>query len=139
MKIDIKAEIEKIFYIGGFNCAETTISVIMKSGVIDTDAKLIKMMTGFGGGMTRGYLCGSVVAAVSALGFLYGRTNKEQSREISKEVINRYLDQFIKGYGTVQCGALIRDFETKTEAQYAFCKKVIEFSLQAFFQCVKVS
>lgn len=137
MNVSIKDEIEKRFYIGGFNCAETTLSILIETGAIDADKNIIKMMTGFGGGMTKGYLCGSVIAATSALGLLYGRTSPEQSREVSKDIVNQYMDTFLKEYKTVQCGELISHLEKKTEGQYTFCKKIIETSVNAFFNVIK--
>jgi C_GCAxxG_C_C family probable redox protein len=134
---NIKEEIDKIFYIGGLNCAETTMRILLDSGAVEQDEKLVKMMTGFGGGMTRGYVCGSVVAAVSALNLLYGRTDPEQSREASKEAVNEYLEIMLKSFETVQCGELTARLSAKTEEQYQFCKKIIVKSVEAYFEAAK--
>ncbi len=135
--MNLEEEIEKKFYIGGFNCAETTLSILIENEAIQLDKSIVKMMTGFGGGATKGYLCGSVVAAISALGVLYGRTSPEQSREGSREAVNKYLNEFLKEYKTAQCSELIADFKPKTQEQYAHCTKIIETSINAFLNVIK--
>lgn len=77
---DFRESIDRYFYIGGFNCAETTLTVLRESGLVHIEPVTTKLMTGFGGGMAKGYVCGSVIAAVAALGDRYGRTSPEQDR-----------------------------------------------------------
>lgn len=134
--INVREQIDKQFYIGGFNCAETTLSILIESNVIKADKDIVRMMTGFGGGMAKGYVCGSVVAAISALGLLYGRTSPEQSREISKDAVNEYLDKFLQVYKTIQCDELIGSLDKKTEQQYGFCKNIIETSIEAVLSTI---
>ncbi len=134
---DFSKEISRYFQMDGFNCAETTFKILLDKGYIENGCKEnIKLFTGFGGGMTKGKVCGSVVAAVAALGSIYGRTELEQSREPSKAVVNSYLEKFLNEYERLDCEELISDFESKTRGQYDYCENIIETSLQAFVTTV---
>jgi C_GCAxxG_C_C family probable redox protein len=134
---DARAAIDRYFYIGGFNCAETTLTVLRESGLVQIDPAATRMMTGFGGGMTKGYVCGAVIAAVAALGQRYGRTSPDEDRDTSKQKVSEFLDRFSKHYSSVNCADLIRDFKSKTPEQYEHCKHILLAAIEAFQQTVK--
>jgi C_GCAxxG_C_C family probable redox protein len=137
---NLKEEIERYFYIDGFNCAETTFKILYDNGYVkNADENTIKMLTGFGGGVTKGSICGAVAAAVMAFGSIYGRTRPEQPREISKKIIGSYLDKFIDEYGSINCEKIIKDFTPKTKEQYEYCKKVINSSITHFITVINDS
>jgi len=138
MTTDLDQKIGELFYIGGFNCAETTLSLLCETGAIRVGKDAVRMMTGFGGGMARGELCGSVVAVVAAIGSLYGRDNPTQSREPSKARVAAYLDRFIANFGSVECRQLTSGLELKTEGQYQRCAKIIGGSIDAFETAVRM-
>lgn len=58
------ADVTRYFYKGGLNCAESTLRCLIEDGVIAPPPEVVRMMTGFGGGIQRGTTCGAVVAAV---------------------------------------------------------------------------
>lgn len=128
---DIAKSIDRLFYIGGFNCAETTLTILRERDVIDVPPAATRMMTGFGGGMTKGYVCGAVVAAVAAIGARYGRTSPSEDRELSKRKVNEYLTLFAQHYPSVNCADLIRDYPRHTPEQYEHCKKILRASIEA--------
>ena len=66
-------DVARYFYKGGLNCAESTLRCLIEEGIIDPPPEVVRMMTGFGGGMQRGTTCGAVVAAVAAIGWATGR------------------------------------------------------------------
>lgn len=72
--------IQKYFYNGGLNCAESTMRTLIEEGVTGAPPESVRMMSGFGGGMQRGSTYGAVVAAVAALGWAAGRTEPEHFR-----------------------------------------------------------
>lgn len=126
-----KEDVEKYFYIGGFNCAETTMALLRDFGLVDAGPACIKMMTGFGGGMQKGYLCGSAAAAVAAISLSCGRSSPDGDRKKSAEAVEKYLKKFAAAYDSVNCADLTRDIPQKTGEQYAYCEKIIETSVRA--------
>ena len=80
-------DVARYFYKGGLNCAESTLRCLIEEGIIDPPPEVVRMMTGFGGGMQRGTTCGAVVAAVAAIGWATGRTEPGQSREPSAAAV----------------------------------------------------
>lgn len=132
-----RAAIDRYFYIGGFNCAETTLTVLRERGLVQIEPAATRMMTGFGGGMTRGYVCGAVIAAVAALGQRFGRTSTDESREPSKQKVGEFLDHFSQRYSSVNCADLIRGYKSKTPEQYEHCKHILLTAIGAFQQTVK--
>ena len=138
MTTELDQKIDELFYIGGFNCAETTLCLLRELGAINVGKDAIRLMTGFGGGMARGDLCGSVVAAVAALGSLFGRDDPAQPREPSKARVAAYLDRFIANFGSVECRQLTSGLELKTEGQYQRCAKIIGGSIDAFETAVRM-
>ena len=54
-------DVARYFYKGGLNCAESTLRCLIEEGIIDPPPEVVRMMTGFGGGMQRGTTCGAVL------------------------------------------------------------------------------
>ena len=129
---DLQTLIDRYFYLGGFNCAETTFTILHERGHLDVDPDVVRLMTGFGGGMSKGYVCGAVAAAVAAIGSRYGRTSPQQDREPSKRMVLTYLENFTRRYPSVNCTDLIRNYTAHTAEQYDHCKGILRASLEAF-------
>jgi C_GCAxxG_C_C family probable redox protein len=68
------------------------------------------MATPFGGGVARfGTICGALVGGAMALGFCYGRTQKDDKEKQDKTYtkVQEFLGDFEKSFGTIQCRDLI--------------------------------
>jgi len=123
-------ETGEYFYNGGLNCAETTLKILIERGVIDAPADVVRMMTGFGGGMQHGCICGTVVAAVAAIGWVTGRTEPTASREPSGEAVRAFLQRFEEKYRVLDCDALQaaygQGYALKSEGMYQSCSVFVE-------------
>lgn len=130
----MKPEVTKYFYKGGLNCAESTLRCLIEEGVIDAPPEAVRMMTGFGGGMQRGTICGAVVGAVAALGWATGRTEPGQSREASARVVREFLRRFEESFGTLDCRTLqvtyVKDHALKSEGMYRSCTVFVEKAVE---------
>ena len=126
------------FYRGGLNCAESTMKVFTESGIVDAPSDVVRMMTGFGGGMQRGSVCGAVIASVAAIGWKLGRTNPGEDRRPSADGVKQFLKEFESEFGTIYCGELqriyVREHALKSEGMYRACtvfvEKAVEISMR---------
>lgn len=124
------ADVTKYFYNNGLNCAESTLKVLIENGVIDASPDAVRMMSGFGGGMQRGSVCGSVVASVAAIGAKLGRTEVGEDRKPSSEAVKEFLKRFEEEFGCLTCqelqAAYVKEHELKSEEMYRACTVFVE-------------
>ena len=122
----------RYFYKGGLNCAESTLRCLIEDGVIAPPPEVVRMMTGFGGGMQRGTTCGAVVAAVAAIGWATGRTEPGQSREPCAAAVREFLRRFEETFGSLTCRELqavyVKEHALKSEGMYRSCTVFVEKS-----------
>ena len=86
----------------GYNCAESIIKTFNEDKGLDIP---VSIASPFGAGMTVGSTCGAITGALMAVGALKGRNSSEEknnSRELSKEIIDNVKEK----YGTLECRAL---------------------------------
>ena len=118
MATELERQIARYFYTGGFNCAETVLTILRNNKTITVNRDAVRMMSGFGGGIGKGCVCGAVTGAVAAMGSIYGRTTPSDSNEKTKEMVARFTDAFLEKYPSLNCELLLSDYEKGTEAQY---------------------
>ena len=124
------SEVRDYFYAGGLNCAESTLRCLIEKGVIDAPPETVRMMSGFGGGMQRGEICGAVTAAVAALGWRLGRTDPSEDRRPSARAVRSFLTRFEEEYGSLLCRELrarhAREHALKSPGMYRSCTVFVE-------------
>lgn len=126
--------VERYFYKGGLNCAESTLRCLIEEGVIDAPPETVRMMSGFGGGMQRGTTCGTVVASVAALGWVMGRMDPGQDRQPSAAAVREFLRRFEAEFGTLDCRELqtvyVKEHALKSEGMYRKCTVFLEQAIE---------
>lgn len=124
----------RYFYNGGLNCAESTLKCLIEEGFVNLPEDTVKMMSGFGGGMQRGSVCGAVIAAVAALGSEYGRTSTEEDRKPSSDAVKDFLKNFEDEFGTIYCKELqqtyVKDHALKSQGMYRACTVFVEKAIE---------
>ena len=129
------------FYNGGLNCAESTLKCLIDDGVIDIPEESIKLMSGFGGGMQRGTVCGAVIASVAALGSVYGRLSAEEDRKPSADAVRLFLRRFEEEFGTIYCKELqqtyVREHALKSDGMYRACTVFVEKAIELTTAIIK--
>ena len=127
-------DVARYFYKGGLNCAESTLRCLIEEGIIDPPPEVVRMMSGFGGGMQRGTTCGAVVAAVAAIGWTTGRTEPGQSREPSAAAVREFLRRFEETFGSLTCRELqavyVKEHALKSEGMYRSCTVFVEKAVE---------
>lgn len=117
--------VKDYFYCNGFNCAESTMYLLMSKGTLDVPPDMIKAMSGFGGGMQRGLVCGAITASVAALGLLTGRKAPGESREPSANAVQAFLEEFEYNFGALSCNELTAGLKSKSDEMYAHCTQFV--------------
>ena len=128
------SDAKQYFYKGGLNCAETTLKCLIEDGVIDAPPESVRMMSGFGGGMQRGSICGAVTGAVAAIGAVRGRTEPNEDRKPSAEAVRTFLKKFEEEFGTLYCKELqkiyVKDHALKSPGMYRACTVFVERAIE---------
>lgn len=91
----------------GYNCSESIFLAFRELVAPELDAGLVKMLTGFGGGLGHaGCMCGALSAAEMVIGLFTGRTSNLEDREISYQAAKEFHDLFYERFGGTCCRAL---------------------------------
>lgn len=120
-----KNDIKPYFFSDGLNCAESTIKLLIDHNAIDADQAFIKAMSGFGGGMQKGLVCGAVIASVAVIGLYTGRTSPEEDRASSAAAVKQFLQQFEERFGSLMCCELSDGYISKSKEMYASCSNIV--------------
>jgi len=135
------ADVRQYFYNGGLNCAESTVRCLIEEGVIEAPMDVVRMMTGFGGGMQRGSTCGAVVGAVAALGWVTGRTEPDEPRTESAAAVKEFLKRFEAEFGTLSCRELqatyVKEHALKSDGMYRKCTVFVEKAVDIVKEILK--
>lgn len=122
------------FYKGGLNCAETTMKCLIEDGVVDLPEETVRLMSGFGGGMQRGSICGAVTGAVAAIGAKTGRTSVDEDRKPSAKAVRTFLKRFEEEFGTLYCKELqktyVKEHALKSPGMYRACTVFVEKAIE---------
>ena len=128
------SNITEYFYKGGLNCAESTMRCLIENEVVDIPLESVRMMSGFGGGMQRGSICGAVTGAVAAIGSKYGRTETGEDRKPSADAVRSFLKQFEEEFGTIYCKKLqkayVKEHNLKSPGMYRACTVFVEKAVE---------
>ena len=102
----------------GLNCAESVFLSGLKNLESELDPGLVKVASGFGGGVggTREEICGVLTGGIMAFGLLFGRTSPTEEDAKAKEMATALLARFIQRYGTTQCQGVINQFDEATRS-----------------------
>lgn len=81
-----------------YNCAQVVIKVFCEELGLDKELAL-KLSKGFGGGATRGELCGAISGGIMALGLKYG--------DDLKSYIEKLENKIEELYGSIRCEKIL--------------------------------
>jgi C_GCAxxG_C_C family probable redox protein len=95
---------------GGYNCAQSILSVFGADLGIDRETAL-RIAGAFGGGMGEtGGTCGAVSGAIMVIGLKYASPDAadREARNRTYDAARRFIENFIKRNNTVVCRELLR-------------------------------
>ena len=96
------------------NCAEAIIYAANEEYNLNLKEETLKVMSGFGGGMATGDVCGVITGAIGVIGIMFTEVSGHKSpmvREMTRELINDFKEKL----GYIKCVDL--------KAEYANVKR----------------
>ena len=88
----------------GHHCSEMIFAKLGQYYDQDFDASLIRLATGFGGGIAQAAdVCGALVGGVMLIGYLYGRTSLADNEEDCWRYSRRFREEFLRKLGSTSC------------------------------------
>lgn len=122
----------------GLNCSESVFKALIDAGIIDVPPEMVCLATGFGGGMgLAGHNCGALIAAVMAVGAVYGRRNpmegdfKERIDQLYGNpglyrFFNQLPNEFEESVGVIDCKDINHDYpEWQDKNRFRNCMRIL--------------
>lgn len=97
------------YFLSGLNCSQSVFAPFAKKHFPDITSAL-KIMSPFGGGFSRtDNVCGAVSGAMAAIGLNTGHSEADdaEGKQFCKEVTQKFLAEFKKQHGSLNCTDLI--------------------------------
>jgi C_GCAxxG_C_C family probable redox protein len=118
-------------FMSGYFCAESVLLAITENQGIQSDL-IPKIATGFCSGISRtGGMCGAVSGAIMGINLVAGRSSPSESTEPSYALTQKFISQFEREYGSVNCRQLIGcDLATEIGQQFFMENHLMERCLQ---------
>jgi C_GCAxxG_C_C family probable redox protein len=111
------------FYSEGFNCAQSVIASFADLLELDEE-KVVRIASGFGGGMGTQETCGAATGAYMVIGFIRGKLHNgtEVSNEESTQLVQEFSKRFNAMHKSTNCRVLIK-FDLNSEKEREEAKK----------------
>ena len=120
----------KTYYLGqGYNCAEAMLRGIRDVYRLPLPDDSLPLMSGFGGGMHVGRLCGAVAGAVAGLGAMLVQDRGRETPGFA-EHCQGLMENMLRELGTDQCEQL----KTEHDEEQQRCWAVVEKAAHTFEQ-----
>jgi C_GCAxxG_C_C family probable redox protein len=102
-------DLSKSYFNEGYRCSQSVLLAFAEELGLDF-VTAAKLSSAFGGGIARsGRICGAVSGALMVLGLRYGNSlpNDQGAKEATYALARRYMDEFAKRHGSVDCPGLL--------------------------------
>lgn len=114
------------------NCAEILLMAANEEYKLGLDDRFIKAVCPFGGGIQSEKTCGALLGAIAALGVMYTE-DRPTTNEKMKELTKKYLEEFEKEFGSLDCANIKAHHRSETEG----CNPVKIRAAEVFERVVK--
>lgn len=129
----LKDLIEKYYFSGNYNCAETMLHAANEYYGLDLPEREMKLVSGFGGGMQTGNVCGALLAAISVLSLRYVEAKAHESADI-KPVTQLLTERFADALNKSLLCAEIRPVYFREEVR---CLAVVQTACDVLEQVIR--
>ena len=91
-------------FMAGHHCSEVIFAHIGRFYDPEFDPKLMKLATGFGGGIAQeADVCGALVGGVMLIGYLHGRSSLDEDQSRCWELSRAFRRRFLEELGGTTC------------------------------------
>jgi len=91
-------------FMTGHHCSEVVFAHVGRFCDPDFDPRLMRLATGFGGGIAEeADVCGALAGGVMLIGYLYGRTSLKEDQTRCWELSREYRRRFLEALGGTSC------------------------------------
>lgn len=100
----------------GKNCTQSVLLAFADELGLD-EKQVFRLASGFGGGIAKnGHVCGAVSGAVMVMGMKYTGESliPDEANSKTYERVNRFMEEFIKEKGSINCKDIIDGLELST-------------------------
>jgi len=95
-------------FAANFNCAESLLKAMCETFLVEDNALVPRVASGFGAGFGRlGHACGALTGGMMGLGALFGRDAADGDRDRIYSRIIRLEKEFREKFGTINCREVI--------------------------------
>lgn len=112
----LKEKAEKYYLEGDYNCAEAILRAANDAYALGLDDAALRLVGGFGDGMSRGEVCGALSGAMAAIGALMIESRAHATPGF-KETCAQYVARFEERLGGIDC----RDLKPKYAREGCRC------------------
>ncbi|GAB6098166.1 C-GCAxxG-C-C family (seleno)protein [Halanaerocella petrolearia] len=110
------------YYQQGYSCSEAILQAVNEGYNLELDQDILRLATGFQGGMSSGKTCGSVIGSIMIINYFYGRASLEEDSSASS-ITKEFIKNFEEELETVTCKELIgKYFDKDNKCSYVVDK-----------------
>ncbi len=126
--------VRRYYLLEDLNCAESLLYAANDEFSLGLDAKGLRTMAGFGGGMGVETTCGALAGAVAAISVRFTKTRAHENPEV-KEICKAFLDGFVERHGTMDCLPL-KELYRDSDERFR-CMPVVEMAAEELEKIMK--
>lgn len=122
-------------YKSGRQCAEAVFLALGEARVPDFDSKLVRVATGFGGGIAESAdVCGALVGGVMIIGLMHGRTHLHDDHTRAWAMSRAFRTKFLDELGSTSCSHLTHgNFSWDSHTK---CEDVVTSATRLFLEVI---
>lgn len=94
------------------NCAECIMYSANEEYNLNLSEQTLKVMAGFGGGMTIGDVCGVVTGAIGVIGIMFTEVSGHKSKMV-RGMTNEFIKRFEEKLGYIRCADLKKEYKNE--------------------------
>ncbi|WP_160688524.1 C-GCAxxG-C-C family (seleno)protein [Clostridium sp. C2-6-12] len=91
------------------NCAESIMYAANEEYDLNLSRETLKVMSGFGGGIGIGHICGVITGAAGVIGVMFTEVSGHKSPRV-KEMAQEFISDFQEKLGYIKCDDLKKEY-----------------------------